>query len=364
VILGVAGRAGLQVRKTFAAGKVYPRACPGGVTYGVILEVTGSDYGWAYGQVRRRKKRMMTNIFIVFVLGLAAAAGGSLPPESGVSAVKVAEVPGYTEGAVVGADGSVYVSDVYNGIIYRVGAGGVAEVWAKTPAPNGHKILPDGTHLVCDGKEHAVLRLDAAGRVLGKAASEYDGKPLRAPNDLTLDPRGGFYFTDPGGSNLQNPIGTVHYVDAQGKTHLVAEGLAFPNGIVLRPDGKTLLVGESQHNRILSYEVLSPGKLGKRRVFANLPTKEGEQIANEPDGICLDRAGNLYVAHYGMRQVQVISPAGKILRRYGAGNLTTSNVAFGGPRRDQLYVTGALDDEKDSPGGLFRLDLRRVSSKR
>ncbi|HEV2762612.1 MAG TPA: SMP-30/gluconolactonase/LRE family protein, partial [Pyrinomonadaceae bacterium] len=235
-----------------------------------------------------------------------------------------------------------------------------SEVWARTGAPNGHKILPDGTHLVCDGKERAVLRLDARGNVVGKASSESGGKPLRAPNDLTLDPRGGFYFTDPGGSNAANPIGTVHYVDARGRTRLVAEGLAFPNGIALRPDGKTLLVGESGRNRILSYAVQSPGRVGPARVFAELPTKQGEQIANEPDGICLDAAGNLYVAHYGMRQVQVLSPEGRLLRRYAAGNLTTSNVAFGGPRLDQLYVTGALGDERGTKGGLFRLDLKGV----
>jgi gluconolactonase len=307
---------------------------------------------------------VIKNILFALVFIVASPASPALPPAASVTPYKVAEVPGYTEGVVVGADGAVYISDVYNGTIYRVRGDGPPEVWAKTGAPNGHKILPDGTHLVCDGSQRAVLRLDAEGRTLGKASSECDGKPLRSPNDLTLDARGGFYFTDPGGSNLQNPVGTVHYVDAKGKTHLVAEGLAFPNGIVLRPDGKTLLVGESQHNRILSYEVVSPGKLGERRVFANLPTKEGEQIANEPDGICLDRAGNLYVAHYGMRQVQVLSPAGRLLRRYAAGNLTTSNVAFGGPRMDQLYVTGALGEEKTTKGGLFRLDLKGVKGKK
>lgn len=303
---------------------------------------------------------MIKNLLLAFVLVPAAFTNAGLPPESDVKAVKLLEVPGYSEGTVVDANGAVYISDVYNGIIYRVGADGQAKVWAETGAPNGHKILADGTHLVCDGSQHAVLRLDAAGKILGKAASEYDGKPLRSPNDLTLDAIGGFYFTDPGGSNLSNPIGTVHYVDARGKTHLVAEGLAFPNGIVLRPDGKTLLVGESNRNRILSYDITAPGKAGRMRVFANLPTKEGEQIANEPDGICLDREGNLYVAHYGMRQVQVLSPEGKLLRRYGAGNLTTSNVAFGGPRMDQLYVTGALGEEKTTRGGLFRLDLKGV----
>ncbi|MGH9943577.1 MAG: SMP-30/gluconolactonase/LRE family protein [Pyrinomonadaceae bacterium] len=300
----------------------------------------------------------MKNFLSVVVFTFAIFANGTLPPEGSVSPVKVLEVPGYSEGVVFDRAGTAYISDTYHGTIYSVTADGRAKVWAKTGAPNGHKILADGTHLVCDGSQRAVLRLDAKGRVLGKASSECDGKPLRAPNDLTLDPQGGFYFTDPGGSGEKNPTGTIHYVDAQGKTHLAAEGLAFPNGIVLRPDGKILLVGESGHNRILSYEVLAPGKLGKMDVFADLPVKEGDQIANAPDGMCLDRDGNLFVAHYGMRQVQVLSPMGKILRRYPGGNLTTSNVAFGGPRMDQLYVTGALGDEKTSRGALFRLNLK------
>ena len=87
------------------------------------------------------------------------------------------------------------------------------------------------------------------------------------------------------------------------------------------------------------------------QIFSELPTKEGEQTDNQPDGICLDQAGNLYVAHYGMRHVQVLDPTGKIIRRYDGGNLTTSNCAFGGPQLNQLYVTGG------SPGSLFRLDL-------
>ncbi|HYP29852.1 MAG TPA: SMP-30/gluconolactonase/LRE family protein [Blastocatellia bacterium] len=289
---------------------------------------------------------------------------GELPPNDSVKPSKVVEVPAYTEGIVFDHSGDAFISDSQNGVIYRVTADGRATIWAKTGAPNGHKVLADGTHLVCDGSQRAVLRLDASGKVIGKAASESNGEPLRSPNDLTLDPQGGFYFTDPGGSNLKNPIGTVHYVDASGTTHLVAKGLAFPNGIVLRPGGKSLLVGESNHNRVLVYDVLAPGKVGPARVFATLPTKQGDQIDNQPDGMCLDAEGNLYVAHYGMRQVQVLSPAGELLRRYPAGNLTTSNVAFGGPNLDRLYVTGALGDERTSKGGLFRLDLKGVKGLR
>jgi gluconolactonase len=207
--------------------------------------------------------------------------------------------------------------------------------------------------------QHAVLHLDANGKMIGKASSECDGKPLRAPNDLTLDPEGGFHFTDPGESDEKKPDGVVHYVDAKGKTHLLAQGLAFPNGIVLRPGGKQLLVSESKQNRILVYEVLSAGRLGPLKVFANLPSKQGEQIDNQPDGICLDAEGNLYVAHYGMKQVQVLNPQGKLIRRYKGGNLSTTNVAFGGPNMDQLFVTGALGGEQ-SEGALFRVYLKGV----
>jgi gluconolactonase len=292
----------------------------------------------------------MRNVLPALLLLAAPAAQSVAPP------VQVVQVPGYTEGVVFDREGDAYISLPYQGTIYKV-TGDTATPWARTGAPNGHKILPDGTHLVCDGAEHAVLHLDRDGKVLGKASAESAGRALRAPNDLTLDANGGFYFTDPGGSSAANPIGSIHYVDRDRRTHLLAEGLAFPNGIVLRPDGRTLLVAESQRNRILSYALSSPGKAGAMTVFATLPQKAADQIANEPDGMCLDTDGNLYVAHYGMRQVQVLAPDGGLLRRYPAGNLTTSNVAFGGRRMDQLFITGALGEEKTTPGALFRLDL-------
>jgi gluconolactonase len=195
--------------------------------------------------------------------------------------------------------------------------------------------------------------------MLDPASKECNGKPLRGPNDLTLDTAsGGFYFTDPGGSGIDKLIGTIHYVDAKGVTHHIDDGLAFPNGIVLVPGGKKLLVAESQKNRVLVYEISAPGKAGPRKVFAELPKKDESkgQIDNQPDGMCLDAAGNLYVAHYGMKQVQVLDPEGKLIARYDGGNVTTSNVAFGGPKMDQLFITGGLGPESGK-GGLFRIDL-------
>jgi gluconolactonase len=292
------------------------------------------------------------------LLPISPIMAADLPSSDKAKTVNLFDVPAYCEGVVFDHAGDGYIS--WGKTITKFSIDGENHVWTETGAPNGHKILADGTHLVCDASQHAVLHLSADGRMLPHASKECNGKPLRGPNDLSLDtPNGGFYFTDPGGSSDTNPIGTVHYVDKSGKTHELDHGLAFPNGIALRPDGKTLLVAESKKNRILAYEVSAPGKVGARKVFCDLPTKDtaAGQIDNQPDGICLDQAGNLYVAHYGMKQVQVLDPQGKVIRRYDGGNLTTSNVAFGGPRHDQLFITGGLKAEAEPGGGVFQINL-------
>jgi gluconolactonase len=299
------------------------------------------------------KNLTMVAISLAWVGGLAER--GSAAED--VTAVEVLTVPHYCEGVVFDYEGNGYLSE--GDRIVQFGLDGSQKTFAVTGAPNGHKILEDGSHLVCDASQHAVLHLSASGKPLRHAAKECQGEPLRGPNDLTLDtPHGGFFFTDPGGSSDEKPIGTVHYVDGQGTCHLVDKELAFPNGIVLTPDGRTLYVAESKKNRVLVYKIVRPGVVGPRQVLADLPAKEeaSGQIDNQPDGMCLDAQGNLYVAHYGMKQVQVLDPSGKLIHRYPGGNLTTSNVAFGGPKRDQLFVTGGLGAEGGG-GGLFRLDL-------
>ena len=299
---------------------------------------------------------MVTSLAALLVCWHSTSAA-DLPDPAKTNTVEMFVVPNYCEGVVFDHAGDGYIS--WGKTITKFSLDGKHGDWAVTGAPNGHKVLSDGTRLVCDASHHAVLRLSADGKMLEPASKECGGQPLRGPNDLTLDtPHGGFYFTDPGGSDLKNPIGTLHYVDSEGKTHLCAGGFAFPNGVVLRPDGKTVLMAESQKNRVLVFDVLAPGKLSEPRVFAELPKKDTSkgQIDNQPDGMCLDAVGNLYVAHYGMKQVQVLDPQGKLIAQYDGGNVTTSNVAFGGPNHDQLFITGGLGAESGK-GGLFRIDL-------
>ena len=285
---------------------------------------------------------------VVGALACASAADWSRP----IKPVSVTRLPSYTEGVVVDRDGTVFVSHA-NRISQVTPAGDISE-WAELPSPNGHKILADGRHLVCD-RTGAVYLLEADGRIIKKITS-----PAFGANDICLDPdNGGFYFTSPYESRNE-PRGRLYYVNSVGDVHLISDGLGFGNGVVLRADGKKLLVGESLFNRILEFPVLQPGKLGAPRVFAYLPRPDSGQPAAKPDGMALDEDGNLYVAHYGMGAVQVLDPQGRLLASLSGAGVFTSNVAFGGPERNRLYVTGSVGPTEQTEGLLLRFDLHGV----
>jgi gluconolactonase len=267
--------------------------------------------------------------------------------------VEFASSEQFSEGPVFDYDGNFFFS--HGDSVTRIAPGGSQSIWARAPGVNGHKVLPDGTHLLCT--TGAVLHLSPRGDLLGTASSECNGAPLRAPNDLTLDRQGGFYFTDPGGSR-EAPIGTVHYVDSGGKTHLTAGDMRVPNGLVLSLDGKTLYVAETVPNRIVKFSVSPGGKLGGLEEFAALPSRPGHQA--EPDGLAIDASGNLYVAHLGMEAIQVISPEGALRMSLPAGNYDASNLVFGGPGLKQLYISGSIGHRSKAPGRVFRLDLPQV----
>lgn len=270
--------------------------------------------------------------------------------------VEFARVDRFTEGPVFDNEGNLYVS--HGAFISKIAPDGTVSVWAETGSPNGHKVLSDGTHLVCDT---TILHLAANGRVLGTAAETCGPYPTRATNDLTIDPKGGFYFTDPGVISegaLERPIGRVCYAGPDGKTRLVAEQLSYPNGIVLSQDGHSLIVGEFGKNRILRYPILAPGEVGEMRILAELPD-DGVGGLMGPDGMAFDTDGNLYVAHFGTAKVRVISPDGQLLESIPGGNQNISNLTFGGARMQDLYMTGSGPTFK--PGVIYRLPLEKIS---
>ncbi|MEX0715716.1 MAG: SMP-30/gluconolactonase/LRE family protein [Planctomycetaceae bacterium] len=288
----------------------------------------------------------------------AAPRPANIPPAE-VEPRVLFELPRFGEGLAFDRAGNGYVS--CDGRVLRFTPAGEHAAWAETGGtPWGHDVKPDGTHLVCDPKRKAVLHLDAEGNELGIASAGLPDFPLRFPNDVCADVDGGFYFTDPSdeGSD-ENPIGRLYHVDERGRTRLIDSGLAYPNGLLLAPDGIRLFVAECWHNRIHVYRLAGPGRPVSKRVFADLPTRDGdtEQTDNQPDGLAIDAEGNLHVGHWGMSRVQVLDPSGRLIRSYRTGLVNTANVFLAGPRGDQLIVTGGLRDEPDSPGAVVLFDL-------
>lgn len=273
--------------------------------------------------------------------------------DTAVTAVEIASFGGTADGIVFDADGTAFVS--HRDSISKVTLDGEVAHWAKTGAPRGHAILRDGTHLVCDAAQRAVLQLDSDGTLLRKVVTKSDGYFLRAPNDLAVDSAGGIYFTDPGYARIRNAIGKIHYVAPDGTASVVAQKLAFPEGIAISPDGSRLFIAESQRNRIVEFEILSAGKLGPKEIFSELPRSRDGDSDSFVDGITVDREGWLYVAHRGMSRVEVIGPDGDWRTSFGCPGTIVRNLAFS---RDysKLFVTG-VDRKRRTAGRLMIIDF-------
>jgi gluconolactonase len=293
--------------------------------------------------------------------------------------VRGAAVPGalvsgapWCRWALSDAAGALFVSDGFTGTVNEVGPEGRLTAWSTAVrSPNGHEVLPDGTHVVMEQgsvtggtpeRPAGIAHLDADGRMLRLIDRDEQGRHFRAPNDVAVDPvRGGFWFTDPGAFGETGP-GRVLRVTTDWQVQTVADDVSHPNGIVLRPDGGTPLVGESLRNRVLAFPVDGAGRPGERRVFAELPSQPNPWTQGEaaPDGMALDEQGRLYVCHFGSGDIRVFGPDGRLLANLGSGASSVTNLAFTGPARDTLVVAAANGDsyaEIDRGGRLIALTL-------
>ena len=284
---------------------------------------------------------------------------GALPPAWSVTPETVLDAPTYTEGPAF-ADEALFVSEPKAGRVTRHGPDGAESVFLDSDlgdgrfatGHNGHATLDDGTHVVLT--RPYVVWTDPDGEVLD-ALGEHAGRAFAFPNDLALDGAGGFWFTDSG--SRTEPTGALYHVDATRTARRLADGLAFPNGVLLV--GDTLHVSQSQANDVLAFDVGSGGALSNRRVLIALPPEGLDDAKAAPDGMCLGPdgtvlGGTLFVAHNGTGRVRAVSPAGELLASYRTGLLTNSNCAFGPD--GALYVTGSIGLET-TPGAVVRLEL-------
>ncbi len=265
---------------------------------------------------------------------------------------EVLSLDSYCDGLVFDSQGFGYVS-LRNRIV-RFSPTGESSVWTTLNSPKGHRIEPEGTHLICDTERHAVLRLSFDGKVIGVAAKECDGAALRAPYDIAVDPKGGFYFTDPGYVPIKNPIGKLHYVDCGGNVSVVVAKIGYPTGIAFDAERQRLLVVESLFNRIVAFNLAEPGKIESHEVVVQLPKSPDSE--SHLTNLCLDAAGNLYLTQQRTKAVHVFDPQGRLIGRFSTGKVAPSSVALRATDAAELFFTGELESRTRN-GKVIRLDL-------
>jgi gluconolactonase len=277
-------------------------------------------------------------------IGLCLLVGGCAQHQ--VKPRVVATLPSYSEGIVFDAQGAAFVSVLNHETVFVVREPAPPVAWYRVTEPNGHKILPDGTHLIA--ARGGVQHVDAEGKLIEVLAPQ-----LITPNDLALDGDGGVYVTVPAESEADREAGRsgVYYLDAHQAVHKVADDLCYPNGVVVRPDGKSLVVDDSCNRRIYEFQIQSPGVLTARRILVEVP-----DTRSIPDGMTLDHVGRIYMADYGTGTVRVFRSTGEAVREYPTGLEHASNVAFGGASLGTLYVTGSAHGE-EKPGQLVVLPI-------
>ncbi len=307
---------------------------------------------------------------LAFALALLpAVAGGAephddLPPSHSVQPQLYATGFEFAEGPALDDEGNLYVVN-YRGLgnIGRITPDGTASVFCnlrekapvegRKPQANGLKIDASGRLIAADSGAGRVLRISRDGSSVEALADRCDGSRFRSINDVALDLKGNIYFTDPGGSSLDKPIGSVYRYDINNaQVSRLDTGLVFPNGIAVTPDQKHLCVAESQHYRVLIYDLSPEGTVSNRRVLIKFPLEtQGNIIGgrHDPDGMIFDARGRLYVAMWSGGVINVVDvDSGKLIRQYDAGGSRATNCHFHGP---YLYTTVAAKE------AVFRLKL-------
>jgi sugar lactone lactonase YvrE len=235
-------------------------------------------------------------------------------------------------------DEALWFSDFYTCRVSRVGPNGRIESVCEVPGrPSGLGWLPDGRLLVVSMNERRLLRLDGGELTPVAELAAFAPGPC---NDMLVDARGRAYIGN-FGFDLQAraafaPTDLV-MVAPDGTVRVVARDMHFPNGTVLTPDGRTLIVAESYGQRLTAFDVANDGSLSKRRVWAQL---EGRGVG--PDGICLDEEGAIWLASPVSREVLRVREGGVIAERLATDGQAVACMLGGADRRTLFVLTGRV----------------------
>lgn len=216
-------------------------------------------------------------------------------------------------------------------------------------SPSGLGFRPDGSLLIASTEDRQVLRYD--GETVDTIADLADVAPASL-GDMVVDDAGRAYI---GSQALSG--GIIVRLDPDDSATVVAEDLDFPNGMVITPDRKTLIVAESIGRRLTAFTIGEGGALGDRRVFA-------DGLDGPPDGIALDAEGGVWTSMTLAHQFERITEGGAVTDRIDMGERVAIACALGGPERRTLFLLSSTDAYPKRLVGtrLSRLDAVTVAT--
>lgn len=299
-----------------------------------------------------------------------------------------------TEGVSVAPDGTVYFSEITFSNKSRDDKGAIeaGHIWRFDPISakttifrspsgmsNGIKFDAAGNMIVAEGADYGGRRVTRTDMKTGKSyiiAGMFEGRPFNSPNDITLDEKGRIYFSDPrylGHEPVDQPVMGVYRIDTTGAIHRIISDAGKPNGVAVSPDQKTLYVVSNDNGAtgferlnagtatqsdkvdvplrkgymaLMAYDLAADGSAKFRKTLVDYAPFDG------PDGLVVDKQGNLYVAVRAENRpgICVYSPDGTELA-YIKTEVPT-NVGFGRGREARtLYITAG--------SSLYRIRVNR-----
>ena len=252
-------------------------------------------------------------------------------PANGGESTVIADCGGSPNGAAIGPDGALYVTN----------SGG----WNWTEMgpfllPGGH----GGTRALGDGYIGGrIQRVDLTTGEVTDLYRECEGRPFSAPNDIVFDSTGGFWFTDHGHTHDRvRDLGGLFYAQPDGSSvREVVHPIDSPNGVGLSPAGDRVYVADTHSGRVYSWALSGPGQLANPNPpFGN----GGELLYGAPggdlyDSLAVDGEGYVCVATLANGGITVISPDGQSVRHASLPDPLVTNIAFGGDDLRTAYVT-------------------------
>ena len=247
-------------------------------------------------------------------------------------------------------EGLLWFSDMLGEAVHTSTlAGALTTLPLPGRAPSGLGFRPDGSLLIASTEDQQVLRYD--GETVVSIADLADLAPANL-GDMVVDDTGRAYIGSQAFSD-----GVIIRLDPDDSATVVADGLDFPNGMVITPDGRTLIVAESIGRRLTAFTIGDDGTLGDRRIFA-------DGLDGPPDGIALDAEGAVWTSMTLAHQFERITEGGTVTDRIDMGERVAIACTLGGPERRTLFLLSSTDAYPQRLIGtrLSRLDAVTVTT--